>query len=132
MHSRSRVAVVVLVFLLLFLWYYFSQENRPIEGVYTFMGNGVEETLQIKPGGVFIQKVKIDNVTFNARGHWSLQNHAVRFEDDFLLRFDTSTGKAWNPPLRLSLGGGYWDSWHDRISLSAIDKDYFVKRTSSN
>lgn len=123
--STALVLVVGFVIVVYCQW-------RPtsIEGIYVFHSNEMEETLELKPGGEFTQKIKMGDSNYNATGRWSLKSHALTFRGGFLMRFDGSVGRIRNPPLELSLCSAYWDSWDDRISFSEdYDKEYFVKKT---
>ena len=101
----------------------------PIEGVYAFRSPEVTETLELKSGGAFSQRITMDKEVYEATGHWELKSHALTFRGDFLMRFDGSVGKVRKPPLRLSLCPAYWDPRRSRISFSEdYDSAYFVKR----
>ena len=108
----------------------FGCSPRPIEGVYAFRSNEVEETLELRPGGEFRQQVTIDGTIYSATGQWSLASRDLKLRGQFLVRFDTSAGRTLKPPREYSLYSGYWDASHGRISYSAeYDAQYFVKRT---
>src|SRR5664279_84956 len=107
----------------------FGCSRRPIEGVYVFRSSEVEETLNLRPGGEFSQRVNMGSDTYSATGRWSLASRDLKLRGRFFVRFDTSTGKLMKPPQEYSLYSGYWDAHDSRISFSAdYDAQYFVKR----
>jgi hypothetical protein len=107
----------------------FGCSRRPIEGAYVFRSSEVEETLDLRPGGEFSQRVKMGGDTYSATGRSSLPSRDLKLRGQFFVRFDTSTGKTLKPPQEYSLYSGYWDARHGRVSFSAeYDAQYFVKR----
>jgi hypothetical protein len=120
------IGLVIILAVTLMFW---PSRKSPVEGLYAFRSSELEETLELKTSGDFIQQIKLNGTNYNAAGHWSLDSHSLEFRGSFFIRFDGSTGKTLNPPLEVSLCPAYWDPWHERISFSAdYDKEYFVQR----
>jgi hypothetical protein len=123
--STALILAVGLVLAVCCFW-----RPTPIEGVYVFRSSKVEETLELRLGGGFSQRIKIGENIYDATGRWSLKAHDLKFRNDFLVRFDICKGKVLKPPLQVSLCSAYWDSWHSRISFSEdYDKEYFPRKT---
>lgn len=97
-------------------------------GTYTFRSDEIQETLQLKSGGVYEQEIRADGKSFNAKGEWSIKEprHIV-FRGAYLVRYSKETFKTIFPPKEYSLFNGYWLSrtrtiWFDE------ERKYFVTR----
>ena len=81
----------------------FGCSPRSIEGTYVFRSNGVDETLELRPGGEFSQRIKMGQDLYTTTGRWSLASRDIKLRDSFLVRFDTFKGLVLKPPLEVSL-----------------------------
>lgn len=103
--------------------------EKPVEGLYVFRSNQVNETLDLRPGGEFTQRVEMGGANYSGTGQWSLASRDLKLRGRFFVRFDTRTGKLLQPPQEYSFYSGYWDARNNRISFSPdYDAQFFVKR----
>lgn len=106
-----------------------SQPRTACDGIYVFQGDGVEDRLELDPDGRFTQKIWIEGTTFMAKGTWTAESNRIKLRD-FLVRFDTSSGKVIEPPKKYSVYIGFWDSKRRRISFDE-DGAYFVTKSKN-
>ena len=99
------------------------------EGSYSFRSDEVQETLDLKPNGAFAQKLTIDGNTFTAVGEWVIEKPRGIKLRDFLVRFDTSSGKTIKPPQKYGAYIGYWNPQRRRIVFDDEGK-YFLDRAA--
>ena len=107
---------------------------KPAElvGVYTFRSNEVQETLELKVGGKFTQKIDIGGRSFEEVGEWTIQKpRSIVFQDHFLVRYDFTEGEIINPPKRYSYYVGYWYGGVQRIKFDD-DGKYVLNRQPGN
>jgi hypothetical protein len=101
----------------------------PVEGVYVFRSNDVEERLEIRPKGYFVQTIKMGEHTYAVEGSWWYKDYELIFRSDFLVRFDGSTGRLLAPPLKVSRHPARWEYRRKRITFDVNRGDqYYVEK----
>lgn len=101
-----------------------------LEGSYTLRTDELQESLELKSGGVFAQQITIDGRTFTTTGEWLIEKPRGLKLRDFLVRFDTSSGKIIDPPQKYGAYFGYWNPSRKRIVFDDEGK-YFLDRVMS-
>jgi len=108
-----------------------SASRHDLEGSYAFRAGDVQETLELKPDGAFAQKITIDGNAFTGAGEWVFEKPRGIKLRDFLVRFDTSSGKTIDPPQKYGAYLGFWNPQRKRIVFDNEGK-YFLDQAASS
>jgi len=81
----------------------------------------------LKANGTFAQRITIDGKPFAAAGEWIIEKPRTVKLQGFLVRFDTSSGRVIDPPLKYGAYIGFWNSKRERIEFDEEDR-YCLER----
>lgn len=106
-----------------------SASTRDLEGTYSFRTEELQETLKLKDDGTFTQEITIDGRKFSSAGEWVIEKPNRIKLRDFLVRFDTFSGKIVEPPQKYGAYIGFWSPRKKCIEFDEGNK-YFLNQVT--
>jgi hypothetical protein len=123
--SRCALSVLMRIQILALLPLVFAGCHRTqigdLIGIYRFQSETVQETVELRSGGVSRQEIITNGRTYRTEGEWTFEApRTVVFRRHFLARFDGR--QPIDPPKEYSYFEAYWESAARRIIFDESDK----------